>query len=67
MAGSEGTHEERDEAEVGADGDPDRSERVLDESKRQVDDRDGEGEHSDDPWRALWHVSIAALKNANEG
>jgi hypothetical protein len=41
--------EESDEAEVGADGDPERRERVLDETEGQVDDGRSEGEHSDDP------------------
>lgn len=41
--------EEGDEAEAGANGDPKWRERVLDETKRQVDNGDGEGEYSNDP------------------
>lgn len=40
---------ESDEAETGANGDPEWCERVLDETERQVDDGDGKREHSDDP------------------
>lgn len=43
------TYEERDEAEVGADGNPQRRERVLDEAERKVDDGRAEGEDTDDP------------------
>jgi len=53
------THKEGNEAEVGAYGDPKRRERVLDESERQVDDGNGEGEDSDDP--VVVSKSVAAL------
>lgn len=43
------THEEGDEAEVGADGDPDRGARVLNEAERQVDDGRAEREDTDRP------------------
>jgi hypothetical protein len=43
------THEESDEAEVGADGDPERSERVIDEGHGQIDDRSSEREDTDSP------------------
>ena len=41
---AEKTDEEGDKAEVGADGDPERRQRMLDEADRQVDDRDTERE-----------------------
>lgn len=57
------TNEEANETEIGADGNPKRRQRVLNEAERQVDDRDGEGEDSDDPCRrrkrsggATWRV-----------
>jgi len=43
------THEESDEAEVGADGDPERSERVIDEGHGQVDESGTESEHTNRP------------------